>query len=162
MCARLDAHGVTVVLSGGAAASIYAPNTFASLDLDFINTGLAARVAPAMEALGFEKKQRHWIHPDTQFWVEFPAGPVTVGEETLHDFASRETVVGTLRILSPTDCVKDRLAWFFYDDDPQGFEQALAVAQAHPVDLRELERWAKVERSETKFQLFLERLDSGA
>jgi hypothetical protein len=76
VCATLDRHGVRVVLSGGGAASIYAPNRYESMDLDFIAVGLSRKVDSAMHELGFAKeRQRYWTHPDSRFWVEFPAGP---------------------------------------------------------------------------------------
>lgn len=142
VCATLDHHGISVVLSGGAVVSIYSDNEYVSYDLDFIQTGLARRVGRAMKSLGFEKQQRHWRHARSRYWVEFPAGPVAIGEEQIHDFAERQTEVGTLRLLRPTECVMDRLAWYFHDVDRQCLQQALQVASRHPVDLRRIERWA--------------------
>jgi hypothetical protein len=155
VCATLDRHGVRVVLSGGGAASIYAPNPYESMDLDFIPVGLARRVDPAMLELGFRReRQRHWTHPDTRFWVELPSGPVQVGGEVVREFAERRTALGTLRILTPTDCVLDRLAWYFHAKDEQGLEQAIAVAAANDVDLGRIERWSKRERKAGEFERF--------
>lgn len=155
VCATLDRHGVRVVLSGGGAASIYAPNPYESMDLDFIAVGLSRKVDSAMHELGFAKqRQRHWTHPETRFWVEFPPGPVQVGDEVLHAFAERTTAFGTLRILTPTDCVLDRLAWFYYARDEQGLEQAVAVAAAHAIDLERVERWSARERKSAEFERF--------
>lgn len=152
-------HGVEVVLSGGAAAAIYAPNPYASMDLDFVPIGLASKVDAAMLALGFRKeRRRHWTHPDTAFWVEFPPGPVQVGDEVVHAFAERRTDHGTLKILTPTDCVMDRLAWYYHANDPQGFEQAVAVAAANDVEFDRIEEWSKRERAIEKFERFRTRL----
>ena len=74
-------------LSGGAAVSIYSDNEYESYDLDFVPTGLARRVDRTMEALGFARRQRHWVHPENPYWVEFPSGPVAIGEEVIHEFA---------------------------------------------------------------------------
>jgi len=64
VCSAFDRHGVRVVLSGGGAASIYAPNVFESMDLDFVRLGLSRRVEDVMLELGFRKeRQRHWTHP---------------------------------------------------------------------------------------------------
>ena len=43
--------------------------------------------------------------------------------------------MGTLRLLAPTECVMDRLAWYFHDADTQCLEQAVKVATLHLVDL---------------------------
>ncbi len=159
VCTTLGAHGVHVVLSGGAAASIYARSSFESMNLDFIPIGLSRRVDAGMRELGFRREQgRHWTHPDTAFWIEFPPGPVQVGDEVVHDFAERQTAHGTLRILTPTDSVMDRLAWYYHADDPQGLEQAIAVAAAHEVAMDRIEAWSKRERVHEKFERFRTRL----
>ena len=145
VCSTLDQHGISVVLSGGAVVSIYSDHEYVSYDLDFIQTGLARKVDRAMESLGFLRQQRHWRHPRSRYWVEFPAGPVAIGEERIDDFAERESETGTLRLLHPTECVMDRLAWYFHDADRQCLEQAVRVARRHPVDLRRVERWARKE-----------------
>ena len=146
VCTALDRHGISVVLSGGAVVSIYSDGEYVSYDLDFIPTGLARKVDRAMQSLGFEKQQRHWRHPRSRYWVEFPAGPVAIGEEQIHEFAERESQTGTLRLLHPTECVMDRLAWYFHDADRQCLEQAVQVASRQSVDLRRIERWARKER----------------
>ena len=160
VCSTLEAHGISVVLSGGAVVSIYSDAEYVSYDLDFIPTGLARKVDAAMESLGFEKTQRHWTHPNSRYWVEFPPGPVAIGEETLRDFAERETRMGTLRLLAPTECVMDRLAWYLHDADTECLEQAVQVATRHPVDLERIERWARGERphGEERFREFERRV----
>jgi len=145
VCSTLDNHGISVVLSGGSVVSIYSNAEYVSYDLDFIPIGLARKVDRAMESLGFVKQQRHWRHPRSRFWVEFPAGPVAIGEETIRDFAELTTATGILRLLRPTECVMDRLAWYFHDADTQCLEQAVRVATLHPVDLRRIEHWARGE-----------------
>lgn len=142
VCSTLDDHGISVVLSGGSVVSIYSNAEYVSYDLDFIPIGLARKVDRAMESLGFEKQQRHWRHPRSRYWVEFPAGPLAIGEETIRDFAEFATATGILRLLRPTECVMDRLAWYFHDADAQCLEQAVRVATLHPIDLRRIERWA--------------------
>lgn len=158
VCSTLERHGVRVVLSGGSVVSIYADNAYQSKDLDFIQTGLARRVEPAMQELGFRKEGRHWAHPHSDFLIEFPPGPVQVGEETITSFAERSTRLGTLRLLSPTECVMDRLAWFFHANDTQGLEQALEVACSQEIDLGRIERWSRQVRSKQKFEEFSARL----
>lgn len=160
VCARLEADGISVVLSGGAAVSIYSENEYESYDLDFIPTGLARRVDRTMEALGFERQQRHWVHPRNPYWVEFPMGPVAIGEEVIHDFAELHGPAGVLRILHPTECVMDRLAWYFHNTDRQCLEQAIQVARRHPVSLARIKRWAAAERPHgiERFQEFRELL----
>jgi hypothetical protein len=70
------------------------------------------------------------------------------------------TIAGKLRLLSPTNSVKDRLAAFFHWNDRQSLEPALMVAQAQPVDLKDIRRLSKSEENEAKFDIFEQRLSA--
>jgi hypothetical protein len=162
VCSTLEDHGISVVLSGGSVVSIYSNSEYVSYDLDFIPVGLARKVDDAMQSLGFTKEQRHWRHSGTRYWVEFPTGPVAIGEETIHQFAERRTSAGVLRLLGPTECVMDRLSWYIHGADTQCLEQALRVAELHAVDLGRIERWARGEgpQGAERFREFERRLHS--
>lgn len=54
--------------------------------------------------------------------------------------------------------VTDRLAAFFHWNDRQSLEQALLVARAQKVDMKDIRRWSKSERNEPKFRVFQKRL----
>jgi len=158
VCSVLERHGVRVVLSGGSVVTIYSENEYESYDLDFVPTGLVRRVDDAMAELGFRKQGRHWVHPASRFWVEFPAGPVQVGDTLVTEFAERETPDGVLRLLRPTECVMDRLAGFYHWNDPQCLDQAVAVASRHVVDMAAIEAWSQRERAAERFAEFFGRL----
>ena len=160
VCDTLEQAGVSVVLSGGAVVSIYSDNEYESFDLDFIGIGLARKVDSVMTSLGFARSGRHWSHPDTRFWVEFPPGPVQVGDTIVTEFAERQTSVGTLFLLMPTECVMDRLAGFYHWSDDQCLEQAVAVAKRHPIHLERVRKWSIRESSTSKFELFVARLNA--
>ena len=95
---------------------------------------------------------------DTQFFVEFPTGPLMVGDERVERVSIRNTPGGELRLLCPTDCVKDRLAAYFHWNDRQALEQAVLVAKAQPIDLDNVSRWSDSEGNAPKFQVFKQRL----
>lgn len=156
----LQAEGIQVVLSGGSAVSFYSSNKYVSKDLDLINASFAkrSRIRSVMENLGFTEKGRYFIHSETTFFVEFPDGPLSVGEEPVKEISEFELATGTLKVLSPTDCVKDRLCAFYFWNDLQGLEQAILVARSQQVDLKEIRRWSKVERKEKEFQFFTGRI----
>jgi len=103
VCSTLDDHGISGVLSGGSVVSIYSNAEYVSYDLDFIPIGLARKADRAMESLGFVMQQRHRRHPRSRYWVEFPAGPVAIGEETIRNFAEHTTDSGTLRLPHGTE-----------------------------------------------------------
>jgi hypothetical protein len=161
VCTTLESHGISVVLCGGAVASIYAQNEFESLDLDFVPTGIHKNVSRAMRELGFSEKGRHWVHPDTRFGVDFSPGPVMADDRPVAEFAERSTRAGDLRLLHPTECVIDRLAGYYFWNDPQCLDQAVAVAtaQRRAVDLARIEAWSRRRRMTDRFETFREELD---
>jgi hypothetical protein len=159
VCTTLEQHGIRAILSGGAVVSIYSHNEYESKDLDFIVEGIAKQVAPAMQVLGFTKAiGRHWIHPQTEYWVEFPPGPVHVGDAIVTEHAEITTSVGVLRLLAPTECVMDRLAAYYHWNDPQGLDQAIRVALQRDINLNRIEAWSKREGAIAKFRIFVEEL----
>jgi len=158
---NLENEGIKVVLSGGSAVSFYSSDQYVSKDLDLINTNFArhSKIKSEMEELGFEEKGRYFVNPETQFFVEFPDGPLSVGEEPVKEISEFPLATGILRVLSPTDCVKDRLCAFYFWNDQQGLAQAILVAKSQEVDLREVKRWSKVEGKEQEFEAFRKKLD---
>jgi hypothetical protein len=151
---------IDIVLSGGSCVSIYSQEKYVSMDLDFVNAGFAKRAAirTAMESLGFHEENRYFRHPDSNLLVEFPPGPLGVGDEQVKQIDEIEVSTGILRIISSTDCVKDRLAWFYHDNDTECLEQAVLVAEANDIDISEIERWSEVEGKSGKFGQIRERL----
>ena len=151
--AELGAHvqthlydrGIDVVLSGGAVVAIYTSGKYVSDDLDFVNRYAAERgsIKLVMEQLGFRETGRHFEHSETEFFVEFPPGPLSFGEEHTIDIAEMETETGLLRIISPTDCVKDRLAWFYHSGDRQCLSQAIMVSKDRTIDLEDIRNWSE-------------------
>lgn len=152
--------GIDTVLSGGSCVSVWSDNAYISEDIDLIVDGIAWRtkIRAAMLELGFTEKNRYFVHPESRWFVEFPNGPLTVGEERPKKIVVRKLRSGSLTLLSATDCIKDRLTWWFHGQDRQCLEQAVAVAQANTVDLRELKRWAAGERMAESFRAIETRL----
>ena len=106
--------------------------------------------------LGFTQAHgRHFTHPDTPYFVEFPGVAIQVGDQPIVEFAEIKTSAGSLKLLRPTECVMGRLAAFFHWNDFQGLEQAVQVAIAHPVDIEAIRKWSKREGKMDAFQRFL-------
>jgi hypothetical protein len=156
----LKDQGINVVLSGGSAASFYSGNKYVSKDLDLINIDFVRRnrIKLAMEGIGFQEQGRYFINPETQFFVEFPNGPLSVGEEPVKEVSEFKLITGTLRVVSATDCVKDRLCAFYFWNDRQGLAQAVLVAENQDVDLKEIKRWSKAEGKEQEYAFFKKKL----
>jgi len=152
----------TAVLSGGGAAQIYAPDDYRSRDLDFVLSFFSSdsKSRTALEDLGFQRIGRNMVHAVCPYTVEFPPGPLSVGDDTLTvwDTLRRDELV--LNIISPTDSVRDRLAAYLHWNDLGSLESALAVAKAQKdrIDLGLIEDWCRREGGEPKFVVFRKRL----
>ena len=96
-------------------------------------------------------RNRYFRHPDTDLLVEFPPGPLGVGEEPVKQIDEIQTGAGVLRVISPTDCVKDQLTWYYHDKDTECLRQAVLVANCTSINLKEIERWSKVEGRSDEF-----------
>ncbi len=155
VCSHLREDGIDAVLTGGAVVSIYTENAYESFDLDFISHTPVSRISESLAKIGFKKtKGRYYVHPQTDFYVEFPSPPVAVGNTPLVHFNEIETESGFLKLLTPTQCVMDRLAAYYYWDDKQSLEQAILVAKSHEISTKEIEEWSEAEGMLEKYGLF--------
>ena len=151
----LEAAGITATLSGGGAVSIYSQNQYMSHDLDFVTSADPKSLLRAIAPLGFVQgsSKRLYEHPRTMWLVEFPAGPLSFGDLTIGDPQSIDillTVHGSLRVITPTLCVIDRLAAYFHHRDRQCWDQAVMVCRSHSIYWDAIVSLAENERPEFK------------
>ena len=154
----LEGAGIVATLSGGAAVSIYSDNRYESKDLDFVTTALVNELKEALEPLGFVHTGRPRLsvfeHPKTDWYIEFPPAPLSFGGTYIDhsQCALIKTGLGSLRIITPTQSVMDRLIAAAVWDEPQSLEQAILVAehQADNIDWKALSAWVIKEKIENK------------
>lgn len=162
VCTALERRGFHAVLTGGSAATHYAPEAYQSGDLDFVITLKGTGSEAALAALGFSRKGGldFYRHPNSQFLLEFPNGPLAVGEDLIKVWSTVRRDDEVLYVLSPTDSCRDRLASFLFWNDFSGLEQAIAVfhARANEVDLNVIADWCRREGHSQKFGLFASRI----
>lgn len=154
---HLKSKGIDAVLVGGAVVSIYSEGAYRSGDLDFILTDFFVLNLPdVMAEIGFKKqKSRHYIHPECRhLFIEFPSGPLEIGDDSEIVPAEIEIEGHRIKILTPTDCVKDRLATYIHFKNRVGLEQAVLVARKHPVNLSKIQQWCSKEKSQDVFEEF--------
>ena len=145
---HLEKRGVGVILVGGAVVSVHSHDAYRSGDLDFVTEDLFVRrnIEEVMAEIGFQRQRRHYVRPDCEhLFVELVSGPVGIGEDT--KIVPQEVTEGgvTIKLLSPTDCVRDRLAGFIYHGTRDQMDQAVLVASMHPVDWEKIEEWVQGE-----------------
>ena len=99
------------------------------------------------------------MHKDTKLFIEFPSGPLGVGDAPVEDIAEIDTEAGVLRLLTPTDCIKDRVAAYYHWDDEQCLQQVIWVADQNKFDLESVKEWSQKEKSLEKFQIFNHKLN---
>ena len=158
VCDTLNQNGIETVLSGGCCVEIYSQGKYTSDDIDLIDrfNGGHRKIKEIMEKIGFKeyKMKRYFIHDETDYFIEFPRGPLGVGDMPVTTIAQRQTDTGTLRLLTPTDCIKDRLAAYYHWGDEQSLLQAVWVAKENEFSLEDVEVWSIEERMKEKFSVF--------
>ena len=154
--AALRTAGFDAVLTGGACASIYSAGAYVSHDLDFIIRagGRRADLDAALSVLGFERKHDRYVHPATPFFVEFPRGPLSIGDDTDIKPAGLRIGRTTISALSPTDSCRDRLAAFYHWSDRQSLRSAVEIARRTRVNMSAIRRWSAREGAADKFDEF--------
>lgn len=160
ICESLSKENIEVALSGGSCVEIYARGDYTSYDLDLVNryNERFFKIKKVMESLGFKEEGKYFTHKDTSYFIEFPSGPLGVGDDAVEKLQEMKTKYGTLKLLTPTDCMKDRLSAFYHWNDLQSLEQALWVAQYNEINIEELEQWSHREKSLEKFSTFKNKL----
>lgn len=152
----LAAAGITAVLSGGAAVQIYTSGLYKSRDLDFVSAAGHREIETVLGKLGFVRQSgRHFVHPSCEYTLEFPPGPVAIGREVIREWGTHSVGPLNIHILTPTQCVMDRLAAFYHWRDRQALDQAVAVTASQQVDLDAVHRWSIAEGQGEHFDEFL-------
>jgi hypothetical protein len=154
---HLEGEGIRSVLVGGAVVAIYTSGLYRSGDLDMVPDDWGrSRLSESLAKIGFiATKSRYYKHPEcSHLFLEFPRGPVEIGEQ--YPVVPDEiTVEGRkLLILSPTDSVKDRLAGYIHWKTRSYFDQALLICrqQKMRVNLHEIKDWCSKEGGTEAFE----------
>lgn len=161
VASHLKRKDIDTILVGGAVVSIYSDGIYKSGDLDFVKTKMFQKGIPeAMKELGFEKRsQRYYAHPEcSHLFIEFPSSFLEIGDDSNITPDEVEIEGVKIKILSPTDCVKDRLASYIHFNARECLDQAVMVADKHPVNYEKIKRWCLSENGEKELKDFLAKL----
>ena len=151
-------NSIEVILVGGTCVTIYSDAIYQSYDLDYVTYENHNKVKKILENIGFFEKNRYFVHKECPYFIEFVTPPVAIGIEPVKEFNYLKTKMGEIVLLSPTDCVKDRLAAFFHWNDLQSFNQAIMVANKQKIDFSSIKKWAKKENCLEKYKEFYKAL----
>ncbi len=128
--------------------SIYTDNKYESKDLDFISPHEHKDLLEVMAKIDFTpdpRNKKNLKHPTSQITIEFPARTVMLGGKPERVDHSEKIHGVTVRMLSPTQSVMDRLAAFIAWRDPQGLDQAVWICEKQLVRMDIVIKWAKGE-----------------
>lgn len=156
----LGGANIAAVLTGGACATIYSEGAYQSHDLDFIIRGSASRKSldETMASVGFAREGDRYVHPSTPFFVEFPRGPLAIGDDVQITPVQLKLRGGSVQALSPTDSCRDRLAAFYHWSDRHSLDVAVAIAAKNSVNMAAVRRWSRSEGFEDRFEEFRQEL----
>lgn len=157
---HLQKHRIPVVLVGGSCVSIYSNNKYQTKDLDFVeryhNQRSLLRVA--LSDIGFTERNRYFVHPEAHYFLEFPLGPLAVGDSPVTELNEVVTETGVVTLLTAQDCICDRLSAYYHWHDQQSLQQAVWVALEHTFDVEYVRAWSEREGMLHKFDIFLSKL----
>jgi hypothetical protein len=147
---HLSYNNIETVLVGGAVVSIYTEGAYQSGDLDFVViTYLHDHLPKVLAKIGFKKKGKYFFNSKCKhLYIEFVSAPLGIGDDTSvkPDEISIEGKI--VRILSPTDCIRDRLASYIHFNVRECMDQAVLVAKSHPFNLSKISKWCLNEGGE--------------
>lgn len=138
VCTALEDAGEHAVLCGGSAATYYAPDAYQSRDLDFVLrfSARARSIDAALRPLGYERApEALYRHPTISYTVEFPAGPLAIGSETVDTYATETRDTMLLHVYTPTDVVRDRFMHYWAWGDQVALRVSLGVAAVRSADI---------------------------
>ncbi len=160
---HLALNDINSVLVGGAVVSIYSRGAYRSGDIDLVEPLLTkeSEIKSIMVSLGFQRINRHYVHPRCKhLYIEFVSAPVSIGDD-YRIIPDEKIVEGkSLKLLSPSDCIKDRLASYIHFNARECLDQAILVAKNQPFNLDQVRIWCENESGNAMqaFKEFKERL----
>lgn len=152
---HLQRRNIEVVLVGGLAVEIYTENRYLTQDIDLVNTNYQSSklLNNAMAELGFFKQGRVYVNATTEIVVEFPAAPLSVGDEIIIGISHIQVADKNLPILTVTDVIKDRLSAYLHWQDRQSLIQAVAMMRRHKQTPKDFHAFLTQEGGDSDFLL---------
>jgi hypothetical protein len=152
--------GIRAVLNGGACANLYSGGVYQSFDADFVVEGPCSTkdLDRALATLGFARKRDRYVHRLVPFFVEFPSGPLGIGQDFSVRPVWRTRKAAKTLALSATDACRDRLAAFYFWNDLQSLAAAVAIAVRNRVAFAKVRAWSQKEGHPDGYTMFLTEL----
>lgn len=152
--------GIRAVLTGGACAHVYSGGVYLSRDADFVLGTPCTRVEldRALATVGFKRDRDRYVHKLVPYFVEFPRGPLGIGEDVRIRPVWRAWRTARTLALSATDSCRDRLAAYYHWNDRQSLAAAVAIAGRHRIAFAKVRDWSRREGHLSEYAVFLAEL----
>lgn len=159
---HLSKNGVSSVLVGGSVVAIYTNGLYQSGDLDFVISDYQnEQMVKTFKDLGFKTKGRYFKHPKCQhLYIDIVSPPVGIGDDVGIKPHKKSYYGQTIQILSPTDCIRDRLASYIYFKSRKCFEQAVLVASKNSFQKAKIKKWCENEDAVWAYEELIDALKS--
>lgn len=113
----------SAVLVGGGATELWTGGGYTTGDLDFVGSTPAAVMA-RLKAAGFERRGRHWVHEESEIFIEIPGRALEPPSQPIW----LQTQAGRVLIISREALLADRLAaWKFWSSSIDAINALLLV-----------------------------------
>ena len=157
LSSHLAGYGCDPVLTGRACAAIYAGPSIKPTIIDFVVREYNIdKVTQAMRDMGFHKVgHRTFASKGCIYEVFLSTHPITVGDDVVGEVKVMRTVKGPLKLLLPTDSVRQRLSMYYRWGDREALDDAVRVARRCKVDLKLVKRWSDWEWASDRFDQFV-------
>lgn len=152
--------GYDPVLSGRACVAAYIGARLKADTLDFVLTEHEVpELADAMKAIGFSRTGIYTFESrKCPVDVIFSPPPLAVGDDLVKEIATMKIKGCKVRLLNPTDCVRQRLAMYYRWGDKEAFEDALEMTLNHDIDMELVKRWSDWEWCGDGYEEFVREL----
>ena len=153
---HLEQQGIEVVLVGGLAVEIYTHNWYLTKDIDMVNTNYSPpkALSSALQELGFHKSGRIYINDSTDITLEFPSGPLAVGDTLISKDGITRVGNGSIPVIKVEYVVKDRLSAYIHWKDRQSLIQALAIILTHELAPEDFKSFFTAEKALVQYHFF--------
>lgn len=162
----LKRANLDVLLVGGSVVSVYTEGVYQSGDIDLVPTKLISipydQIENELNRIGYNKikGQRQFHRDGSRVFVEFVSPPPGIGDD--YNIKPDKLVVGdeSFFILSPTDCVRDRLASFIHWKNRDALDQAALVALKQKISYSKVKKFCIDEGAEYAYTEFMDLVKS--
>lgn len=161
VASHLETEEIGITLVGGGVATIYSKGKYQSGDLDFVLDSMwtkHSQVEEKLKKIGFIKKGVIYRHPECKFTLEYKSPPIEIGDDDRIEPEAIEHEGIAIKILTPTDCVKDRLNKYFLYKDKDAFDAAISVGKECEFVVAKVEKFCDENKFPEVFKKFMEEL----